>query len=387
MFMFILISYIYFTSVENHTTLQLTFVIIAVLAFCMNHFLLVTPLVKRFFIFAISLDVIFILGFVFFFPGPTLYLLLFGVDAVTLFLIAENKRIIWGFSLAFFFLWAFCISYTYRITGRLDIMENLTNFGFIMFEAVVGRLIHKLMYAREKIGTQYEELQETHHALKDAHEQLQHYSNQVEELTLIQERNRISGEIHDTVGHKMTALLVQLQVAKELYNIQPEKSKQTLLLCEELARNALQELRLSVRTLKDENRSFVATIRKILEDYQDMTGLKSSFHIKGDASQIPTSIQLDLTRIIQESITNAVRHGQATECNVTIEVSDSTVEAFIRDNGTGSTNVSPGFGLKNMRDRVQEHGGQIVFESNPQQGFIVKMSVPLREIQWQLGGA
>ncbi|MCR2823739.1 sensor histidine kinase [Lederbergia panacisoli] len=385
--MFILLSSIYYISVENHTMIQTAFVIAAALGFCINHFLLVTPLVKKYFVLALTLDSIYILGFVFFFPGSTIYLLLFGVNAVTLFLIAENKRIIWGFTLAFFLMWGLCVFYSYKMTGNLDIAENIINFTFIVFEAFVGRLIHKLIHAQEKIETQYDELQETHHALKDAHEQLHHYSNQVEELTLIQERNRISGEIHDTVGHKMTALLVQLQVAKELQHIQPEKSKQTILLCEELARNALQELRLSVRTLRDENRSFIATTRKILEDYQEMTGLKSNFRIKGDPSEIPPSIQLDLTRIIQESITNAVRHGQATECDVTIEISDSTVETFIKDNGTGSSKVSPGFGLKNMRDRVQEHGGQIVFESNQQEGFIVKMSLPLKEIQWELGGA
>ncbi|MBS4220929.1 sensor histidine kinase [Bacillus sp. FJAT-49711] len=385
--MFILLSCIYYLSVESHTTAQTVFVYAAVIVFCINHFLLVTPLVKKYFILALTLDSVFILGFVFLFPGSTIYLLLFGVNAVTLFLIAENKQIILGFTLAFFFMWSLCIFYSYQMTGSLDIMENIINFTFIVFEAFVGRLIHKLVHAQEKIELQYDELQKTHHALKDAHEQLHHYSNQVEELTLIQERNRISGEIHDTVGHKMTALLIQLQVAKELQNIQPEKSKQTILLCEELARNALQELRLSVRTLKDENRSFIATTRKILEDYQEMTGLKSNFHIKGDASQIPPSIQLDLTRIIQESITNAVRHGEATECHVTIEITDSTVDTFIKDNGTGSTEVSPGFGLKNMRERVQEHGGLIVFESNPKEGFIVKMSLPLKEIQWQLGGA
>lgn len=359
----------------------------AALGFCINHFLIVIPQVKKYFILALTLDSVFILGFVFFFPGPTLYLILFGVNAVTLFLIAENKRIIWGFSIAFFIMWALCIFYTYQRTGIIDVTGNIINFAFIVFEGVVGRLIHKLLHAQEKIEAQYNELQETHHALKDAHEQLHHYSKQIEELTLSQERNRISGEIHDTVGHKMTALLVQLQVAKELQNIQPEKSYQTLLLCEELARNALQELRLSVRTLKSENRSFIATVRKILKDYQEMTGLKSNFHVKGDVLQIPTSIQFDLTRIIQESITNAVRHGQASECYVTIVVSDSTIEAFIKDNGTGSTKLSPGFGLKNMRDRVQEHGGQIVFESNPLEGFVIRMSIPLKEIQWQLGGA
>ncbi|WP_164525625.1 sensor histidine kinase [Siminovitchia acidinfaciens] len=387
--MMLLLSYFYYLSVEDHTTLQTTYVIIAALGFCINHFLIHTPFAKNYFSLAIGLDSILILGFVFLFPESTLYLILFGVNAVTLFLIADNKKIIWGFSLAFFIMWAACILYIYQETGIFDIPSNIINFTFIVFEAIVGRLIHKLLHAQEKIKDQYDELQETHQALTIAHEQLHDYSMQVEKLTLVQERNRISGEIHDTVGHKMTALLVQLQVAKELMNIQPEKSRETILLCEELARNALQELRLSVRTLKEDNqnRSFIVVVKKILEDYQEMTGLKSNIYVKGDVLQIPPSIQLDLTRMIQESITNAVRHGQATECHVSIEIADSAIETSIKDNGTGSPEVNPGFGMKNMRERVHHHGGQIVFESNPREGFIVKASFPLREMHWEMGGA
>lgn len=387
--MIVLLSYFYYLSVEDHTAVQTTYVIIAVLGFCISHSLIHMPFLNKYFSFVLGVDSILILGFVFLFPASTLYLIMFGINAVTLFLIADNKKVIWGFSLAFFIMWAASIIYIYQKTGLFDILSNIVNFTFIVFAAIVGRLIHKLLYAQEKIKEQYDELQETHQALTTAHDQLHDYSMKVEKLTLVQERNRISGEIHDTVGHKMTALLVQIQVAKELMGIQPEKSRETILLCEELARNALQELRLSVRTLKEDHQSqsFIVAVKRILEDYQEMTGLKSNIYVKGDVLQIPPSIQLDLTRMIQESITNAVRHGQATECHVSIEIAESVIEASIQDNGTGSPEVNPGFGMKNMRERVLHHGGQIVFESNPQEGFIVKASFPLREMRWEMGGA
>lgn len=387
--MMILLSYFYYMSIEDHTTAQTAFVIIAVLGFCINHFLMISSFANKYFSLVLGLDTILILCFVIFFPEQTLYLILFGVNAVTLFLKVDNKKLLYAFSLGFFIIWGGSILYIYQKTGTFDIPSNIINFTFIVFATIVGRLIHKLQNAQEKIKAQYDELQETHHALTKAHEQLHGYSMQVEKLTLVKERNRISGEIHDTVGHKMTALLVQLQVAKELLNIQPEQSKETIILCEELARNALQELRLSVRTLKEDNQSqsFIATVKKILEDYQEMTGLKSNIYVKGDVLQIPPSIQLDLTRMIQESITNAVRHGQATECHISIEISESAIETSIKDNGTGSPGVNPGFGMKNMRERVLHHGGQIVFESNPEEGFIVKASFPLREMRWEMGGA
>ncbi|MFS0880685.1 sensor histidine kinase [Metabacillus niabensis] len=386
--MFVLISYIYYFNLGSHTTIQFIFVMVASIGFCINHIMLITSFGKNYFPILIVMDSILTIGFVFLFPGSTLYLILFGVNAVTIFLFSESQKVITRFSVGFFLVWGGCIYYTYYATGVIDVMSNIVNFTFILFSAVVGRLIHKLELAQVENEKQYEELQKTHDALKDAHQQLHLFSQQVEELTLIRERNRISGEIHDTVGHKMTALLVQLQVAKELLDIQPEKSKQTVLLCEELARNALQEIRLSVRTLKDTDKpqSFITVTRKILEDFQKMTGLKSSFQLHGDASRIPISMQLDITRVIQESITNAVRHGQATECQIKIEVTDMAVEAMINDNGKGSSEISPGFGLKHMRERVIEHGGRIVFEGMPDTGFIVKASFPLKEIRWQIGG-
>ena len=382
--MFTMISYIYYSSVGTPTTAQIIYVIVAGVGFILNHFLLASTRNQTYY--PIALDFILITGFVLFYPGSSLYLILFGVNAVTLFLSAKDKRVLWGFTIAFFLIWFSSMYYIYQVTGMFSLLENLINFSLIVFEAVVGRLIHKLFHAREKIETQYGELQETHTALTAAHEQLHHYSKQVEELTLIRERNRISGEIHDTVGHKMTALLVQLQVAKELMDSRPDMSKEKIELCEGLARETLQEIRLSVRTLKDHDqpKSFVTTIRKLLEDYQVMTGLASSFTVKGDVSTIPISIQLDLTRVIQESITNAVRHGEAKECSVILEVTESMVEICIQDDGQGAAEINPGFGLKHMRDRIHEHGGTTVYEST-KEGFLVKATVPLIEMKWQMG--
>ncbi|MCA1065940.1 sensor histidine kinase [Rossellomorea sp. AcN35-11] len=387
--MFMMVSYIYYTSVETPSTLQLTFVLIAGTGFILNHFLLWTTMGNRYYPIPLALDFVLITGFVFFYPDSSLYLILFGVSAVTLFLIAENKKVLWGFSLAFFLIWGGCLYYIYQETGTISVLENIINFTLIVFEAIVGRLIHKLLHAQRKIQTQFGELQDTHGALTSAHEQLHHYSRQVEELTMVRERNRISGEIHDTVGHKMTALLIQLQAARELLDIRPETSREKLQLCEDLVRNTLQEIRLSVRTLKDgeEPQPFITTIRKLLEDYQVMTGLSSSFTVKGDVTHIPVSVQLDLTRLIQESITNAVRHGQATGCSVRLVVTGSLVEITIQDDGTGAMKIDPGFGLKNMRERVGAHGGTILFESNDSEGFLVKARVPLEEMNWQWGGA
>jgi signal transduction histidine kinase len=226
--------------------------------------------------------------------------------------------------------------------------------------------------------------------LKEAHEQLGNYAKQVEDLTSIQERNRIAREIHDTVGHKMTALLIQLQLARELVNQKKEEGGPTLEICETIARDALQELRVSVQTLRAEGHesiTFQDSVKTLLQEFSSRAQIKTTLKIEGDPSYISTSIQPTLKRMIQESLTNAVRHGKATRCSITIVCREDKISCSIQDNGTGESHVKPGFGLVNMRERVTQHGGQLRVESNPEKGFILSAEFPLRQQQWQLGGA
>ncbi|WP_186578817.1 sensor histidine kinase [Aquibacillus kalidii] len=387
--MFILISYIYYSSLQEANILHTVYVCTSILIFIINHVLMLSIKQPKYSPIFIAIDSICITGFIFLFPGSTLYLILFGVNAVTLFLAIDKISVIISFVTTFFIVWAVGVGYTYHVTGVVDLMSNIVNFTFITFASIVGSLIRKLINAQEQIAVQYTELNDSHKALKDAHLQLQFYTEQVTDLTMIQERNRISREIHDTVGHKMTALLIQLQLAKELQETDLNKSKTTIELCEELSRSALQEIRLAVRTLqldkKNENRSIVPNITKILEEYQRMTGLQADFHFKGEPNLIPPSTQIQITRILQESITNAVRHGKATICKVSVDVSETNIVMSVKDNGKGVNTINPGFGLNNMRQRVHELGGSLTFESSKEYGFYVHASFPLKEIYWKAG--
>ena len=124
---------------------------------------------------------------------------------------------------------------------------------FVIYGAFVGGLIRNFHSAKETISVQYGQLNESHEALQVAHGQLSEYAEQVEQMTVIRERNEIAREIHDTVGHKLTALIVQLQVAREMAERDAEKAKEVIAICEQLTRDSLHELRLSVRTLKDDH--------------------------------------------------------------------------------------------------------------------------------------
>lgn len=277
----------------------------------------------------------------------------------------------------------------YIQTGSLDLIFNLICASFILHGCLVGALIRYLLQARTKIDEQYKELTASHQALQEAHEETRIYASQVESLTATRERNQIAREIHDTVGHTMTALLVQLQAARALQDHDPGQAAETIVLCEQLARSALQEVRLSVRALHDEGAvqsNLIDALKSLLAEFSNMTGLKTSLNVHGNPSVITSSLQPTIYRIIQESLTNAKRHGHADTAEVAIHCTEQQIEIDIQDNGEGSAEVVPGFGLINMRERVLEHSGSIQFISERGLGFHVRLLFPLQVKTWSFGG-
>lgn len=328
----------------------------------------------------------FSLGFLFY--QMSLYLILLGVVAVTITIHESDLRRLRLSMVLFFLLWMMVVVYSERMTGEWGVMNNLISASFVGFGAIVGNLIRKLYDAQETMDRQYKQLNESHEALTDVHQQLRQYSEQVEELTTIRERNRIAREIHDTVGHKMTALLVQLELARALLKLDVHKAETTLETCDGLARGALQELRFSVRTLhedKGEERSLIPMIRTMLNDFYNSAHVVTEFDVKGDPSIVPISLQPTLIRLIQEALTNAKKHGAASFCYINLSCSEEAILVLIKDNGLGTGSISKGFGLINMKERIEEHGGSVTFESIEGGGFQIKVQFPLLKRKWIAG--
>lgn len=384
--MFLLLSSYYFQLVDTHETWKLAYIICSMVLFTGNHILQISTKNNRVKVYCTIIDILLSAGFGAIFPTSSyLYLIFFGVISTTVFLHFSNRTILKWFSISFFIVWILISLERYYLFGSFTLSDTVLNMMFVVYGAIVGSLIRNLQTARETISTQFQQLNDSHIALKDVHLQLSEYSKQVEQLTVIRERNQIAREIHDTVGHKMTALLVQLQLAKELTSINPDRSKDILNTCEQLTRDSLHEIRLSVRTLKDEDHtkvSFLHIVREMMDEFSYLTGMESQFEIVGDPSSVPLSLQPTIKRIIQEALTNAQRHGSATLCHVSIQISDHAVQIELEDNGKGTENVVPSFGLINMKERVLEQGGKVQFKSSEGKGFSISIEFPLKRVQW-----
>jgi signal transduction histidine kinase len=387
--MIALLSYVYYKLVPNDSEWLHFYVIAATIIFLINHILIFSENLKKWVLVFILSDSILSFLYGILFPQLTLYLIFFGVIAVTIFISISNKKILKLCSILFLMLWGTVAFSWWKQTGTIEILENIISASFVAFCAVVGNLIRKLLEAQVTMDHQFEQLHISHNALTEAHTQLQSYSKQVEELTTIRERNRIAREIHDTVGHKMTALLVQLELSKALLKLDTKKTEETIVVCENLARDALQEIRLSVRTLhqeEEEHLPIIPAIRKLLSDFYKTTELQSVFKLTGDPASIPSSLQPTIIRTIQESLTNAKRHGMATSFTLKMDCSEEEIVLVTKDNGKGVHSIEPGFGLINMKERIEEHGGSVFFESIVGDGFQMNVHFPLLRKNWRTGG-
>ncbi|QTD40204.1 sensor histidine kinase [Sporosarcina sp. Te-1] len=366
----------------------LFYVPVAMLLFVLTHFIHLTTSRLTIRIICSSIDFSLAFGFGLIFPDSGyLYLIFYGVIATTIFIAYDGKQVAKIFPIAFFIAWSI-ISYRQVVLDEFTIADNAINLTFVIYCALVGSLIRHIQLAKETIALQYDQLNDTHIALQDAHGQLERYANQVEELTVIRERNEIAREIHDTVGHKMTALIVQLQLANEMAVRDPGKTKTIIGTCEQLVRDSLHEIRLSVRTLKEDHSqvSFFHILKELMKDFADSAHIQTQLDVQGDLSSIPLFLQPTLKRIVQESLTNAKRHGDAGVCKVFIRMDSEELQLEIQDDGKGAGHVVPSFGLLNMKERVAEHGGVLQMESEEGKGFTIHVSFPLHRVRWSSTG-
>lgn len=209
-----------------------------------------------------------------------------------------------------------------------------------------------------------------HMNLKDAYEKL-------EMMTILKERNKIAREIHDTVGHTLTTVLVEIEASKRLMKGNLNLSLEKLCLAQNQVRKGLNDIRASVRVLEKGNEllEFYPSLETIIKDTQ----LHSEVTIK---SQIDFSLNLtkEAQKIILssllEGLTNGIRHGRSTAFLFKLVKKEDKVCFSLEDNGEGVGTLNYGFGLRAMRDRVYELEGSFDINSEAQEGLELLITIP-----------
>lgn len=214
-----------------------------------------------------------------------------------------------------------------------------------------------------------------------AHDRLRRYALRIEDQATLQERNRIAREIHDSLGHSLTALNLQLEGALRLWQSNPDKSAIFLAEAKRLGSMALHDVRQSVSTLRADpmkGNSLETAIEALIQDFQNSTGIVPNCAI-ALSSPLPMEIKTTIYRIVQEALTNISKYAAATEVTIELRTTPSTVSLLVRDNGRGFDvrENTTGFGLQGMRERSLDLGGQLNIISQPGSGCQVKVNLPL----------
>jgi signal transduction histidine kinase len=267
----------------------------------------------------------------------------------------------------------------FGIGGDAIVVHNDPNGGFanFVFTAIVFTIAWTVGFAVSR----------KFHEADEAREQAARAEREREErarLAVSDERARIARELHDVVGHSVSVMTVQASAARRLLRPQQERERQALLVVEQTGREALAEMRRMVGVLRRPEEAPALAPQPSLEQIERLVentreaGLPVELRIEGDPVQLPAGVDLTAYRLVQEGLTNALKHARASRAEVVLRYSDGQVELTVSDDGRGGGGGDgSGHGLLGLRERVSVYGGQLEAGPRAGGGYRLRATLPV----------
>src|ERR1700730_812737 len=216
-------------------------------------------------------------------------------------------------------------------------------------------------------------------ALAESNQLLRDHASQVEELATTKERNRLAREIHDSLGHYLTVVNVQIGAAQAILEQDRARALDHLSKAQALTQEGLAEVRHSVAALRaspTESRPLPEALAKLAEQW-NAAGLRANFVVNGAIRPLTPQANLTLYRAAQEALTNVGKHAHATSVDLHLDYRDEhSVQLSVKDDGVGSDNSEGGFGLLGVRERVQLLSGAVRVRTDMGKGFALEVELP-----------
>lgn len=245
---------------------------------------------------------------------------------------------------------------------------------------VILSLLRQSFDQRLKISKANDEISLKSQALEKTTTKLRETMESLEDMAAEKERNKIAREIHDTVGHTLTTVLVEIEAGKRLMEKDQNLAKEKLDLAQGQVRKGLNDIRRSVRLLKEDDVDFMPSIQLLIEETQKHTGVVIQQEIEGITS-LPGQRGKVIYHCLQEGLTNGIRHGNATFFKMKLKRGRG-LSFSLEDNGGGlKKDAVMGFGLSAMKDRVEQIGGNVTFKNTPG-GFWIGAEIPEEEEEY-----
>lgn len=210
--------------------------------------------------------------------------------------------------------------------------------------------------------------------------ELENYAAVSEKIAEDKERKRLAREIHDTLGHALTGIAAGVDACIAMIDINPQATKKQLMVIRKVVRQGIVDVRNSLNKLRPgalEQHGFKGAIENMIEEFTSVSDLTISLDYRLDKVDFENTKEDILFRVIQESVTNAVRHGDATHIDISLYIEDNSLYLKIQDNGQGCEEIHYGFGLKQMKERLGMINGKVAYDGH--HGFLTIVTIPLQE--------
>ena len=215
--------------------------------------------------------------------------------------------------------------------------------------------------------------------LLNANVDFQNHAIEVGKQSTIEERKRMSREVHDIVGYTLINLKMMLESGIDLAGEGNIQLSELLRRARDQAQSGLGETRMALQAFRDMEHSrmdLVAGLQVVVTLFSKATGIEVEVSYGNIAGNIDEDLGVILRRIVQESMTNSFRHGRATRIKIGFWIADGRLSVKIDDDGQGAAEIHPGIGLIGMRERVEGLGGNLEF-SNSGYGFCIRAEMPV----------
>ena len=274
----------------------------------------------------------------------------------------------------------------------LDYYNPMTQSWFTGLESLMAcmNIILFVMYMILLFTSQKEEnerIRKLNEQLNRANDQLRDYAVNMERMTQMRERNRLAREIHDTLGHTLTGIIMGADAGLALFEVAPEESRKRIQVVAQSARDGLTDVRRSIKALRPdalERSTLTEALEALVENFRLTTSARIAYFQEAEELKLDSDEEDALYRVVQEGLTNAVRHGRADRIEIRITRAGDMVTVSVRDNGTGCAKPAEGFGLRHMRERLEMLGGRVFFGNLSRDaedgytGFFITVHLPVR---------
>lgn len=246
----------------------------------------------------------------------------------------------------------------------------LSSLTFFMANNYSSRLV-KMAEQNDKMR---KEIQSLSRSLNENTE----YVKQLEYNFKLEERNRLSQEIHDKIGHSMTGALIQMEASKHLLELDQHKARELLQNAIQISKEGIESIRMTLKNMKPPAEQVgLSRVRLFADEFSAKNDLKVTFLPKGNMDRISPLQWKIIYENVTEALTNTLRYSEAAKVSIEIHVLNKLIKAEIKDDGKGAMKIAKGLGLMGMEERTASVNGTIIFDGK--NGFTVTMLLPILE--------